>query len=286
MTYTGYARLEADDLDTWDLTIDNGFAVANLDLGFPAIRAVTDPNPDYDGEDDRTRYFGARAVTLSGVIVPVTGPAPMTRQQVLDRLANFLAPHRRPWIVYELEPGSGERRLRLRGDQHSRPITIPESAAVSASWRAPDGIQEASEITELILHGWHEGELGRVYDLHFDRAYTSFDPVGLGELTLLGSFPAYPTIVLTGPASGLRVENVTTGKRIELDMVLTAGEILTVDFARRTVVDQNGTSRFDTRDPSVSTWWTLAPGLNVLRYFPEHVDVGSTATIRARATWI
>lgn len=283
MSYIGHARLECDGLTTWPLDIEHGFAVENLDLGFPAIRGVSNPRADVDGETDETRLFGARAVMLTGTIVPTPTES---RQAVLDRLATFLRPDRRPWLIYELEPGSGERQIRLRPDQHARPIVHPGSAKVAAGWRGPDGIQESTALIEATATAAGT-ESGRVYDRTYDLSYPDSEVVGTATITIGGTLNVPPVIILRGPAVDPRIEKVGTDERLIFeDLELGPDDYLEIDVRARTVLLNGEESRYGNLDFEASTWWTLPPGDTTFRYYPVSFGPGASATVRARAAWI
>lgn len=286
--YIGTARLEADDLDTWELDIEHGFAVDSLDIGFPAVRAVVAPNTDRSGERDTTRFFGGRAVVLSGTILPTDD---LSRQAVLDRLTAFVHPARRSWLYFELEPGSGERRIRLRGDQMGRPIVVPGMARVSVGWRGPDGVQEAAEAIEVEGTPAGDQELGRPYDRDYDLEYP--DTTDMGDVTLdnTGTEEAYPTILMYGPAEDPRVWNITTGESFRMAGVDLDDEdaYVELDMRAHTATKHDGLVVTDVShlvEFDLSTWFALAPGENLIRYVPRDFDEGARVTVRVRPTWI
>jgi len=52
--------------------------------------------------------------------------------------------------------------------------------------------------------------------------------VGSATIDVQGNWPTYPTFTFYGPMVDPRVENETTGKRIELDYNLAANEVVTI----------------------------------------------------------
>lgn len=280
------ARLEADGLDPFVLSDATGFDVAVLDLGFPSIRSSSDPRADADGEDDRTTYFGARAVTLSGTVVPT---ATETRQQVLDRLRAFLNPRRRPYLIYTLEETGDERRIRLVADQHAAPIERPGSAKVTVGWRGPDGVQESTTEELETAAATPALEPGRFYPRTYPLTYPASVPVGAVVVTNAGNVTTYPVLELYGPATDPVLENVTAGAKLAFTgLSLGVGDYLEIDTRDRTIF-LNGietASRYGFVDFSVSSWFGLEPGENLVRYYPAAFDVGAEARIRYRAAWI
>lgn len=97
---------------------------------------------------------------------------------------------------------------------------------------------------------------------------------GVSEVTVdAGSAPVEPVVTITAasPLDAVTLENVTTGRKLYLtDLV--GGDVLTVDFQRRSIFNEDGddvTDAFLIWDPS--DWWDrgvegLARGENVIRY--------------------
>lgn len=284
----GYLRLEADGLDDFPLTIDEGFSVDKVDLGFPEIRDVVIPNTGADGEDDQTEFIGARAVVLAGSIVPTDE---LARQEVLDRLRAFLNPRLRPYLVYELDDGTGERRIRLRGDAHSAPITTPGFAKVVVGWRGPDGIQESTTLTVEIASATPEEEPGRTYDRVYPLFYPESSVLGSVVVTNAGNVSVYPVLELYGPVDDPRIENIDGGGSLRFEgLTLGIGDYLEIDTRERTIYlnGMSTQSRYAYLDFAASSWrgLELAPGENLIRYFPESFDDGAEARIRFRSSWI
>lgn len=281
-------RLEADGLDPFDLDDANGFDVASVDLGFPSIRATTAPRALADGEDDRTTYYGARAVVLSGTVVP---SSTLTRQEVLDRLRAFLNPRLRPILYFTLESTGAERRIILRGDASSAPIERPGSAKVTVGWKGPLGIQEAAAETLETALATPALEPGRSYPRTYMLTYPDSSPIGSVVVSNAGNVAAYPVLELYGPATDPRVENITGGGRLEFTgLTLGIGDFLEIDVRERTILFNglDGASRYAFLDFAASSWrgLELGPGDNLLRYYPETYDVGSEAIVRFRDAWI
>jgi hypothetical protein len=281
-------RLEADGLDPFEISDATGFDVATVDLGFPSIRSSSSVRPGANGEDDRTEFFGARSVTLSGTVVPT---ATLTRQQVVDRLRSFLNPKRRPVLYFTLEETGDERRILLVPSSSSAPIERPGSAKVAAQWRAPDGIQEAAVETLETATATVDVEPGRAYPRTYFLTYPASSIVGSVVVTNPGNVAAYPVLELYGPATDPRFENITGGGALEFSgLVLGARDYLEVDVRERTIL-LNGdpsASRYQFLDFASSSWpgLELEAGDNLLRYFPAAYDVGAEARVRFRGAWI
>ncbi|MFJ3775221.1 phage distal tail protein [Streptomyces sp. NPDC090075] len=82
----------------------------------------------------------------------------------------------------------------------------------------------------------------------------------IGQINLLnsGDAPAYPVWDVTGPGDHF-VATSPTGETLKWTGTLTAGQKLTIDTRKGTVVDQSGTNRYDLLD-TAPRFWTVQPG--------------------------
>jgi hypothetical protein len=275
-------RLE-DGAEVLELSSDDGYTVGRLDIGFPSVRAVTQSRPDDDGEDDTTAHHGAAAVSMDITLVP----GDQTLTQLRDALRAFCHPAARPYLVVEQD--GQERRIRLRADQQTAPLTDPLHQQVQASWRAPDGVMEA--VTEQIgtSDAVAAGEGGRSYPRSYPLTYAASSPVGAVTVMNDGSLDIRPLLRLYGPATDPRVENQSTGERlIFAGLTLLAGDWLEIDCRNKTarlngLVDQ---SRLSLLDFAVSTYPRLVRGANTVRYYPVSFDDGARLEVRFRPAWL
>lgn len=284
------ARLEATGLASLDLhagcTVDvDGIALSQLDLGFPAIRAVTYPRADGDGEDDETAYHGARVVSVALTMFRGGSAAAV----MVDRLRAFCGPKMRPRLVYRLN-GQDERQATLRVTQQSAPVGLPRKSLidVQAQWSCPTGklFSTAQQLANINPAG--AAEPGRAYDLVFDRTYPSLASGGQ-TVTVDGNLETDPLIRIFGPCTNPKIENQTTGRKLEFTanggIVLAVGDYLEVDVRNRTVrlngLADVGSNLYGRLDFAVSKWWALVPGVNLIRYYP----VASASPSVAELTW-
>jgi len=95
-----------------------------------------------------------------------------------------------------------------------------------------------------------------------------------------GDVPAYPVITILGPATSVIVTNTTTGKLVEIDSSIAAGETITIDARPRTrsVRDQDGINQFSllTADSSM---WPLEVGTNSITIEISGGDANTIVTV-------
>jgi hypothetical protein len=260
-----------------------GYRVARLDIGLPAVRAVTGPRPDQDGEDDTTAHHGAAVVAMDVRLLARDQPLMVLR----DALRAFCHPAARPFLVVE-EDGQ-QRRIRLRADQFAGPITNPLHQQVQVAWRAPDGVMESLAERIGTSDAITAGEGGRSYPRTYPVTYAESSSVGAVTVTNDGNVAVPPLLRLYGPSDSPRVENQRTGERqLFPGLTLLAGDWLEIDSRERTV-RLNGLatqSRLSLLDFANSSWLRLLPGQNTIRYYPVSFGDGARLEARFRPAWL
>jgi hypothetical protein len=260
------------------------YRVSRLDLGFPSIRAVSQSRPDSDGETDTTSRHGASVVSLDMILVP---SAESSLTVLLDALRSFCHPATRPYLV--LERDGQQRRIQLRADQQTAPITDPFHQQVQAAWRAPDGVMEALAEQIGTSDAVAASEGGRSYPRSYPLDYADSPAVGSVTVSNDGTVEVWPVLRMYGPASDPRVENQSTGERLVFSgLTLAAGDWLEVDCRERTI-RLNGLpsqSRYYLLDFTASTFLRLVPGVNTVRYYPVSFGDGARLEVRYRSAWL
>lgn len=107
-----------------------------------------------------------------------------------------------------------------------------------------------------------------------------------GTLTLQneGTFNSSPIIRIDGPVTNPRVESITQGKTLALDITVGVGEYLTIDTELRTVLLDDTASRYNALT-TTSQWFDLSPGENEVR-FQASTPTAATMTIAWRSAWV
>jgi hypothetical protein len=279
-------RLERDGIAPLVLSPDNGWHVRAADFGFPNVRAVVDGRPQADGTDDRTRHFGARVVSLD-----LLGRG--QRQQRIDQLSPFLVPNRRSYLYFPV--GNFERRILLRGRDRSAVYDRNTGKqAIFVQWDAPNGTMETAVEQTATAFASDPVEPGFTFDLTFPLLFPNATPVGTTIVTTVGNALCPPILQLYGPCVNPRIENVNdldelgAAKRLQFNITIAQGDFLEVDVRERTV-NLNGNpaqNRYSTLDFAASRWWTLQPGPNAIRYFPQSYSGDARAVVAFRCQFL
>ncbi len=148
------------------------------------------------------------------------------------------------------------------------------------------------EALRFVAHDpfWHGGEQTQTWiipddigDLVFDGSGAwlgatagigrwLYSPTAVSEtvdVIYFGTYRARPKITVSGPASGITVENTTTGKKIFVNYTLAAGESLTINTQETTVQKNDGTNLMPYATGDIATFGIVpepkaANGANVI----------------------
>lgn len=266
MTVYPSIRLEAATLDDLTIDTDGGFYGQRLDLGDPITRDVAINRPGANGTIDTTMLIGARTVTLSVILADDTDLWALRQS-----LRAFTHPTLRPYMFVQLSSTAPELRIRLRRSQYNdvigegwRPSSAadPDAAYVTVQWVAPDGVLED------------------------DEQHIDIDPATSEVATNAGTFSAFPTIAITGPAENPTIRNDTTGMILAFTVNLGSGDTLIVDTATKTIVDEHGQDCYSLLDLTVSRWWTIEPGVNDIIFDATTHSSPATTVVTWRDTYL
>jgi len=102
-----------------------------------------------------------------------------------------------------------------------------------------------------------------------------------------GTFDAPPVITITGPTTGPKVTNVTTGEYVQLTgLTLAAGETAAINVSVGTVLKNDGTD-LSAYFTAGSSWMVLVPGNNDLTLLDDTPSaLSATLSVQWRNTWI
>lgn len=290
MTVYPIVRLEAPGLEPLILDPAAGIFGQTLDLGDPITRVVANDAPDADGTIDTTAFTGARNVTLNVILNPDAG-----LWALKQRLRAFTAPRLRPTMFVQETADAPEQQITLRRSQFSHVIgdgpqpassSDPGTATITVQWVAPLGILESVEEHVAVVYAAGTGAaVGRIYPLTFPRVYPPSPVLGVGTIVNAGNTDAYPLIRIYGPLTEPVFDNITQGKTFTFaGLTLLAGEFIEINTRTKTIYANGDStiSRYDKLVFPTSQWWTLSPGINLVRLHPATFTEGVSM---AQLTW-
>jgi len=286
----GTAVLRASGLADLDLSCGNGWVLTDLQIGFPSERPVVRSRSLADGVIDQSTYVGQRAVTATLTLDNRVA----TTQSLVDLLMPFVSPRRRPTLTWSL-PGSAAdyRQLTLRGVDAPLVISRPRYTVVVVSWVSEqacmvDPVEQCLSV-DPSLPG---EEIGRDYDLTFDRLYVESIPVG--GVLVPNSGTCLASWVITLDAS--MIDPIVTINDVPMaftqsgGLTLVTGQTLVIDQRERTILLNNDPdeSRYDRVNFEDWDWDDLAlqPGDNVVRLQGSGFTSTSLLTVCWRSAWL
>jgi hypothetical protein len=243
-----------------------GYYCAELDLGYPDVREVADNRPDQDGTDDRTVYFGARALSAN---VTALGGA-MSPDEIGALFAPYMTPAVRATLHYVLDrPGPPERITTVRAAGYAWQISGARTRDIHLSWIAPDPVMRDPTEQIAAATAGTAGLTGRTYPLTFPRAYPSGNyPAAPVVVAPAGDLPVRPLLRIYGPITtpvvtldpepgtgAAQVVAFASGFRIDV------GAWVDVDADAKTALRQSDPAQsvLTSLDWSRTTWPVLEP---------------------------
>lgn len=241
----------------------NAVVVKTYDLGFPTPRDLVSDRPGQSGSVDLTALHGTRIVKLDVSVVDMPG---VTRHQTLDLLRAACHPSHRPLLYVQCAGWAQQRVFTMRGQPLSCVIGPTNSAFVEASlvWVVPSGAMTSAASNTVAIDLPVSAAVGMTFPTSFPLSWTPGNTVSIATVTNAGTEPTSPTWIIYGAANGFGITNNTTGQTLVLNATIADGHYVVVNVAKRTAYLDGDPSQslYGTIDFTVSSWWTLAPGVN------------------------
>jgi hypothetical protein len=266
-----------------------GWFLEALDLGYPVVRDVVTNRPDTDGIDDRTQFFGSRAISASVKAVPGAGAA---MNAVAASFAPFMVPSARPVLHYVLErPGNPERTIVVRAAGYAWPLNDPGFRAIQLQWIAADPIAKDPAAQSATAYAGSSAGAGRRYNLAFNRTY----PGGTGSAATAtlyspGDVTVRPLLRIYGPVTA-PVVAFSGGNGVAAflpTLTVSGGQYVEVDCAARTAYvngdrTQNVLTQMDWVTMNANGGWPrIPPRTSVTMTFTGQ---STSDTTQVQATW-
>jgi hypothetical protein len=251
----------------------------------PEVRESADDLVQFDGGIHGDFFYGRRPITLSGVLLnPATTTERNQRTLKLDRATDAL----RGDALLQFQPdGYPAQRIWVRRQQPLR-ITGAWQKEFQVALVAADPRVYSDALNSSTVATADPGAAtpGRVYSKSYSITYAAATPIGQILVTNAGTTVSYPTLRVYGPGNNPVLYNFTTGQSIRLNYSLSAGDWLTIDTLNRTVLLNDGTSRYGAVDFANTSWWGLNPGVNDIRVAYDAYVSGSSLNVQWRDAWM
>lgn len=226
----------------------------------PSVRStVTNKGQDH-GAYVEPVFYGPRLLIVRGTFASVRGVPTQTLMDTRDRLEaanNITGTNLAPFIVSELRP---KLCMVQRVDGYHDRITGPTSYEFECHLLAPDPRKYDTVPTITII-----------------PANTTV------SISNYGNEESRPVLTVSGPASGITMENVTTGQAVAFAQILGPADTFLIDMNTPHRVLKNGATALYTIVSPPSGWWMLQPGVNQIRF----TTTGSgSCSVSSRSAWI
>lgn len=264
-----------------------GFRLESLDLGYPAVREDSNVLPARHGMADYTRWFGERAVTITGALVPSSAGG--SRQKAWHALAPFLDPAARPVLTYQVDADVSPRTMTLRAALLTGPFAHRAVSKVALGFKAADPL--AYDATQRQAIAYPGGAAGRVYNLVPNRRY----PAGgssVANCFNYGDFDALPVVRIYGPITDpLVMFTPTTGAAGSFmqmpGYVIGGGHYVELDSTRRSAYldGDPAQSVLSYVKPPAGGWPRIIPGAPSAFTYLQLAGTGYGAQTQVIASW-
>jgi hypothetical protein len=265
------------------------FLISEEGLGLPPINYITQKGPYQHGETLLDYRLGTRTIQL------------IVRQDSCNRydywsnraaLLDAIRPNYQ--LLNNFNPGTLRKKL-PDGSIRSIDVVIDEGPTFVA--RSTDTWDEYgyTETLRFIAHDptfYDPTKITTTWDVLVDPAlplHTAFPitfPITLGPtayavtkaITYTGSWLAYPKITITGPMNGFMILNSATGEYIEINYIISAGEVVTIDlpYGNKTITSSLGTNLIGT--------CSTGSDLSTFHIAPTPEATGGVNTIQVEVT--
>jgi hypothetical protein len=276
------------------------YVVVSLQIGSPAVRAVSRSRALADGTFDESTYTGARAVTLTLRLATGGSCAPgQDMQSLIDAVTPYMSPRRRPTLTYQLPGAEGSRSMTLRGESWPFTLAGPKHPGLGLQWVCPTGEIYAggddAEHCETIIPA-SDVEAGRLYNENYADGgrgpYPPSAPLGGRIIINPGNAPAHweATIfgLVTNPSLMINGTAMTFDRNGGLH--LAGGSSVVVNTRERTIL-LNGDpddSRYDRVNYGEWAWsqLLLVPGRNEVRFDADVLSPQATIVLCYTPTYL
>lgn len=239
----------------------------------PPIEFEEDRIPGMHGAQVRNVRAGVREFTLPLWIGsdPITGAhfsSPAELRLGMRHLVSLMNPVWGPGTIKVQSPAGDTRMIRC---YYAGGLEMDESLGDNTGWTA----QQAAVLFRAYDPFWTDGTQTVVeYTTGEQPAFFPIFPVSLtsseiffsGNVENFGDIEAWPVWEFISPGTGILVRNMTTGKKLELNVSLSPGESITVDTrpGLKSVMKNDGTNLFNSLTNG-SSFWPLVKGNNQIQ---------------------
>lgn len=250
----------------------------------PPVAFIEDDVPQMDGGRLRDVRVRPRDVTVPVAVVGAD------QTEVRTTLRS---------ILRKFNPKRGDGKLRVTGpDGTVRDLTCRYSQGLEIEERFEKfvGWQRAVVVLRAFDPYWYDtSATSATYTLGTSTAFFPFFPLVLNSDTVFGTqvvdntgdVEAFPVWTVHGPCSSITLTNTTTGEVIDLPVVLTNAQTVTIDTRpfRKTVTRDDGTNLYGSLT-TASALWDLPTGRSTITVSLPGATSESYVTLTYSRRWL
>lgn len=254
------------------------YGLTEFGMGSPAPRAVTENRPSAHGATDSTAWYGPRIFQVTGYIQAASRA---DLWAAVDNLKGSLVLGTTHTLKFRRQGLTYDEQATVRVDS---PVDIPLTIfpgnllQFGVSLFSADPRLYTTTLNAGSYDPTSSGSGGLTFGLDFPLVFNASLTSGQLSVTNEGNIDSPPVFIITGPVTNPIIDNDSTGDSIYTQsLALTAGQTLTLDVQSREVTLDGGTSRPDLIDVSLTDWFNIVPGTNLLRLRGSSMSAGATA---------
>lgn len=278
-------------LNTWEFSYNGLTFGGDQPHGITTISGLNPPDARID-ETERAsdhgsfiyaQFLSARTITIEG---DVEGTDVSDFDTKITQLKAAFTPQANHLPMLMSVPGGVTKRIYCKPTKVSYPVDINYNL-LYATW----AVELMAEDPRIYSDASYSSDLmaaianGIGFNLAFNVNFGGTTGGGLTQtITNQGNFPTLPVVVVYGPAANPVLRNLTTGYSLNLAITLGTTEYLIIDFAARTIVLNDLSSRYSSLLVG-SKWWALQPGANTIQFSATGTAGSTKATLSYRDAW-
>lgn len=258
-------------------------------LEAPGIRLPSFERPNVDGAFIPNQLYGARPITLEGV---VSGNGSLALYRTRRRAFEAVARIYRPGgvvtpITFKFKTMDD---LELQIPVYVKKNDFPDILLMKGDYKldliAPDirifSQVEHTEQINIFQGGGMAIPMGIVMDMSIGGSVESV-------ITNAGDITSFPTIIIRGPIDDPIISNQSSGDSFSLNYTLTSSaERIEIDIETRTVLyyADDTTAPINIRQYFSGDWWELQPGTNAIKLVVSDVSDAGYMVIKWRDAYL
>lgn len=251
----------------------------------PGLREVRENRPGMHGQIDYANLLGERLLILNGKILAGSVSERNNRRQPF--IDAFKTDGEYDWLKFQV---SGD----IAKQIYCKVIDLKIDDSFEYDFFTRDFTINLLAVDPLIYSQSQENkkvyipstEGGFIFPITFPFAFGTVQTGGKIVCSNDGNFPTLPVVKLFGPLTNPKIRNNDDEqKEILINMEVSAGDWLEINFLEKTIMLNSTASRYNYLS-SDSKWWVIKPGNNEIEFRDSLGNTTAYAEIVFRSAWV